>query len=126
MPETMPSRVGSLRSIHSTMVQPSGAGHGGDDGVKCGDGGQGVRRPFRTGIEADPAEQQHRGADHRKGQVVRRHEVTTEAAALAQNQGGDEAGNTGIDVDDGTAGEVEDAESFAENHRPTPSGRSGA
>ncbi len=66
-------------------------------------GGQG-----RTGIEAEPTDPQHRRPDGGQHQIVRLHRHLGVTLALADDQCCDQAGDAGIDVHHGAAGEVED------------------
>ena len=63
----------------------------------------------RARVEAEPADPQEAGADQGEDEVVRRHRLLAVAGALADHQAGDEAGDAGVDVDDGAAREVEHA-----------------
>ena len=63
-----------------------------------------------AGVEAEPAHPEQRGADHGEGQVVRRHRLLAVAAALAEEERGDERRVAARHVDDETAGEVLGAE----------------
>ena len=61
-----------------------------------------------TGVEAEPAEPQDCGAEHDKRDVVRAVvRVLAEALAVADDQDQDQAGDAGVDVDHGAAGEVD-------------------
>ena len=51
-----------------------------------------------------------RGAEHDQRQAVRPHRVLLEADALADDEDHAEGRGTGVDVDGGTAGEVDDAQ----------------
>ncbi|CRQ21749.1 hypothetical protein PAERUG_E3_London_17_VIM_2_03_09_05208 [Pseudomonas aeruginosa] len=62
-----------------------------------------------TGVETEPADPQHGGPDQGVAEVVRRHRRGRVALALAQHQAGDQAGDTGVDVHHGAAGEVQHA-----------------
>ena len=70
-------------------------------------------RPLASRLEPAlkpiPAEEEEAGAGQHEGQVVRRHQVLAVAHALAEHDGADEAGDTGVDVHDGAAGEVDGA-----------------
>ncbi len=63
----------------------------------------------RAGVEAEPAHPQQRGTDHRQRQRVRREGFLAVADALADQVRTHEAGDSGVDVHDGTAREVERA-----------------
>lgn len=62
-----------------------------------------------AGVEAEPAEPEQSGAEHDQRQAVRAHRVLPEADALADDQDHAESGGSGVDVDGGAAGEVDDA-----------------
>ncbi|MNZ66102.1 hypothetical protein D3C78_843140 [compost metagenome] len=82
---------------------------GGDLGHQHGHAGGAVGRSGRACVEAEPANPQHGRAHQRVTEVVRRHRRGREALALAQHQAGHQAGDTGVDVHHGAAGEVEHA-----------------
>ncbi|ENN84882.1 hypothetical protein RHSP_42204 [Rhizobium freirei PRF 81] len=84
-------------------------GCGCDEGVYGGEHRTAGSLKVRAGIEAEPADPEHGGADHGQCHGMRGHHVLAEADALADEQGADDAGNTGIDVNDGAACEVEGA-----------------
>ena len=62
-----------------------------------------------TGVEAEPAEPQHRGADHAHRQAVRSQRLLAVTYALAEHECADEARDTSVDMHDGAACEVESA-----------------
>ncbi len=99
---------------------------GGNLGVEHGGAGKAVGSEFRAGVEAEPADPQQRSADHRIDEVVRRHVGGAVALALAENERADETRDTGVDVHDGAAGEVEHAEQRRGSRRPRPNARSGS
>ena len=119
-PEMMPRTLGFLCTSHSENIQASAAaavaiwvtvmampaltsgGHG------------------RTGVEAEPADPQQRGADHAVDQVVRRHVLRAEPGALAEHKSADEARDAGVDMHDRATGEVEHAEAAEEAAAPHP------
>ena len=72
-------------------------------------GGQVIGRQLAAGVEAEPADPQHAGAERRVGQVVRPHVFVAEADALADQQRTDQRRHAGADVHDGAAGEIERA-----------------
>jgi hypothetical protein len=82
---------------------------GGDEGVDHGKSAAAVGFEVRAGVEAEPAHPQERSADHGHGQRVRSHQLLAVADALADDEGADETGDTGVDVDDRAACEVERA-----------------
>ena len=105
-PEMMPSTLGLPRTIHSVNIHARRGGGGGDLGDGHGHAGAAVSGELGTGVEAEPADPQQRGADDREHQVVRRHVLGAEADALAEDEGADQAGDTGVDVHDRAAGEI--------------------
>ena len=84
----------------------TGRGRGKMRGAKCAGrqfvGGQGA-----AGIEAEPADPQHRGADGGIGQIMRRHRFAAVAQAFAQQQGTDQRRNAGTDMHHRSAGEIQ-------------------
>ena len=84
----MAAQVAAVVLIHTRAAVPSAARLG-------------------AGVEAEPAEPQQTGADHRERHVVRTHRDLAEAEALADDEGEDEPGHAGVDVDDGATGEVD-------------------
>ncbi len=58
----------------------------GEVGVEEGEGGERARFQRRAGVEAEPAEPQHRGADHAQREAVRGHRLLAEADALAEHE----------------------------------------
>ena len=121
-PEMMPSTDG-LPRVDPLREHP---GQRRRRGGELGDGhrhaGIAAGADCRAGIEAEPADPQQRGADHRVDQVVRRHVLGAEALALAEHQGADQAGDAGVDVHHGAAGEVEHAPVAEEAAAPHPVG----
>ncbi len=85
-------------------------GGGGEVGVDECLGGDAVGAERGAGIESEPAEPQDAGAEQSERQVVGRHRLAGPASALPEHEGKDERGHAGVDVDDGTTGEVEGAE----------------
>ncbi|MCY1287001.1 hypothetical protein D9M70_359840 [compost metagenome] len=86
-----------------------GGGGGGDLGDQHGHAGGAIGGYRGTGVEAEPADPQHGGAHQGVAQVVRRHRRGRVALALAQHQAAHQAGDTGVDVHHGAAGEVQHA-----------------
>ena len=84
-----------------------GRGAGGDHGVEEGQGGEAVGLQVGAGVEAEPADPQQGGTDHGQGQAMGRQVLTTVADALADQIGAHQTGHGGVDVDHGTAGEVQ-------------------
>ncbi len=74
-----------------------------------GHAGHTVGGQFAAGIEAEPADPQHAGANHGQDQVAGLHRVLRIAAPLAHHQSRDQTGHAGIDVHHGATGEVEHA-----------------
>ena len=108
----------ALNPLHDHPRQ--GRSSSSDLGVQHGSRGDAVSGPFRTGVEAEPAHPQKRGTDHRIDEVVRRHVLRAVTLTLAQNQGADQASNTGIDVNHGAARKVEHASGREEAAAPDP------
>ena len=107
-PEAAPREVGwpSRKRLDGEPAE-HGGGRGGQGvdpdqaGLLHGGGG--------TGVEAEPAEPQDGGAEHDERDVVRAVvRVLAEALAVADDQDQDQAGDAGVDVDHGAAGEVDD------------------
>src|SRR5580700_1396169 len=74
----------------------------------------------RAAIEAEPADPQQSGADHRERQIVGYEIVRAVAAAGAEQIGADQAGDSGIEVYDGTAGKIEHAGTLQKAATPDP------
>ena len=85
-PETQPSTEGLPLAIHSANIQPSAAAAVAICVTAIAMPARPLAADGGTGVEAEPADPQQRGADHRVGQVVRRHVVGAVADALAQHQ----------------------------------------
>src|SRR5690606_22411809 len=81
----------------------------GEDGVDEGEPGSTVCAQRGTRVEAEPAYPQQRSANHRQGEGVRRHSHFAVTAALADDIGTHQTRDTGVDVDDCAAREVESA-----------------
>ena len=81
----------------------------GNEGVGHGERRAAAGFEVRSGVEAEPAHPQQRSADHRHGQRMRSHQVLAVADALADQEGANQAGDAGIDVHHGAAGEVDRA-----------------
>ena len=96
--------------MDSTADQDRIAAAGADEGVDHGKRRAGRGFEVGAGVEAEPADPQHRGADHGQRHGMRRHVVLAVADALADQDAADQAGDAGIDVDDRAAGEVDRAE----------------
>ena len=72
-----------------------------------GGGRQAVGGQGTAGIEAEPAEPEHRGAQDGHGQVVGMKGFMAVAFAFPDDERRGQGGNPGIDVDDGAAGEIQ-------------------
>ena len=107
-PDTRPSAEGLPFAIHSTMHPRQASGAGRDERV---DHRPGRRTALASRFEPTlkPNQPTHRSAAPimHHHQRVRRHGFFAVADALAEDQAADEAGDTGVDVNDGAAGEVE-------------------
>ena len=68
------------------------------DGVEYHLGSKAVGFQVGAGVEAEPADPEEAGANHRERQVVGSQNLFAEAKALAKDDGADEACDTGIDV----------------------------
>ena len=66
-----------------------------------------IRSQFAAGIEAEPTHPQHGGAKYSVGQIMWSHVFAAKSFAASQYQSAHESGDTGTDVHDGTAGEIE-------------------
>ena len=119
-PEAMPSTLGLPWAIHSQSIQAHGGRGGGELGHEHGHARDVVRGELGAGVEAEPAHPQHAGADHGVAEVVRRHRRRGIALALAEHDAGRQAGDAGVDVHHGAAGEVEDAEAAEPAAAPDP------
>ena len=101
-------------------VDPFGD-HPGKAGRRRGDGGGGEGQAGQaagcvgavdsddggTGVETEPAEPEHTDAEHGQRQTMGRHPLLREAVALAEENEGCQCRNTGREMNDGAAGEVE-------------------
>ena len=112
-PATAPEAAPSIEALPLAIHSPSDPGQhrrgGGEQRVDEGQRGDAVGFEGGAGVEAEPAHPQQRGADHGQGQAVRRHRFLAVADALADHVGADQAGDAGVDVHHGAAGEVERA-----------------
>ena len=61
----------------------------------------------RAGIKAKPANPEHTGTGYCHGQIVRRHSLVGEAAAITQYQSGNQSANTSCNVNYSTTSEIE-------------------
>src|SRR5690606_37696935 len=84
-------------------------GSSGDLGNQHGHASGVVSSGSGAGVEAEPADPQHGGADQGVAQVVRSHRGGRVALALAQHQAGNQASDTGVDVHHGATSEVDHA-----------------
>ncbi len=112
--------------------------HPGEAGGRRGDGGGGEGQAGQAaggigavdaddraaGVEAEPAEPEQADAEQGQRQAVRSHPLGREAVALAEEDEHRQGGNTGGEVNDGAAGEIEGAlfEEPAVDH-PHPVGK---
>ncbi len=110
--EAKQRRLALHRPFHQQPGQ-RGAG-GGHHRVDEGQRRRAVGFQIRAGVEAEPANPQQRGADHRHGERVRRKRFLAIADALADHQRADETGDAGVDMHHRAAGEVERASSAGE------------
>ncbi len=78
-----------------------------DEGVGHGERSAAIGFEVRSGVEAEPAHPQQRGADHGHGQRMRSHQVLAVAGPLADQERADETGDAGVDVHHGAACEVD-------------------
>jgi hypothetical protein len=88
--------------IHSANIQdtpPPPCNEGVGHGERCA----AVGFEVRSGVEAEPADPEQRGADHGHGQRVRSHQLLAVAGPLADQQRTDETGDAGVDVHHGAA-----------------------
>ena len=79
----------------------------------------------RTAVEAEPADPQHAGADHRQRRAVRRDLALREMAAFADNHRADKGRRTGRGVDHDAAGEIHHAPAGHDAAAPDPVGDRG-
>ena len=105
-PEEMPMTVGLPRCVHSTSIQVKRRDGGGDLRHGHRHAGLDVGGHSRTGVEAEPADPQQRGADQSQHHVV----AGAGVLALAEADRAHQTGNAGVDMHDGAAGEVEHLE----------------
>ena len=76
---------------------------GGDEGRA----GQAVRGQGAAGVEAEPAEPEEAGPEDGHGQVVRNEGLPAVALPAANDQGGGQGGDTGVDVHHRAPGKVQ-------------------
>ena len=69
--------------------------------------GYAVGRELAAGVETEPAEPKHTGAQHRVGEVMRRHGNGAEAQPFTDHQGANQRRHAGADMDHSSAGEIE-------------------
>ncbi len=74
--------------------------------VDPGVGREVARRQRGSGVESEPAEPQQAGTEHHERDVVAAHLLPRPAAAFAEDERHGQACGTGVDVDDGSSGEV--------------------
>ena len=78
------------------------------------------RRERRAAVEAEPADPQQPRADDRQRQIERREILAAKALSLADHQRRDQPGDAGVDVHDGSAGEVQQTHLLQEAAAPHP------
>lgn len=102
------TEAGGLAVTDALGEEPAeDGGGGGGGGVDPGQAGSTVGGERGAGVEAEPSEPQQRGTEHDERQVVRTEGGATEAGTLADDDGQDESGDTGVDVHDRATGEVD-------------------
>ena len=121
-PEMMPSTRGLPRATHSANIQASAA-------AAVAIWVTAIAMPARPlAATAEPALKPNQPTHSSEApiteqdEVVRRHVLGAEAAALAEHEGADQAGDAGVDVHHGAAGEVEHAPVAEEAAAPHPVG----
>ena len=95
--------------------------------VKLNEGGVDEDARHRVGeaqraaaVEADPADQQQRGADHGQDRVVSGDDLCAITLTATQEDGADQACDARVDVNDGAAREVQHARRTEETAAPDP------
>ena len=78
----------------------------------------------RATVEAEPADPEKTGSDHRQREVEGCEIIVAVAVALADHVSRNQPGDAGIEVNDGAAGKIESSPLGQENRRPIPSARS--
>src|SRR5262249_56758182 len=71
-------------------------------------------------VEAEPADPEQARADHRQRQVMGCEIVRAVAVAFAEHVSRDQTGNARIEVDDGAAGKIENADTGEKAAAPHP------
>ena len=79
-----------------------------------------TRRERRAAVEAEPADPQQPRADDRQRQIERREILAAKTLPLADHQRRDQPGDAGVDVHDGSAGEVQQTQLLQEAAAPHP------
>ena len=82
-------------------------------------GGDFIRSEGAAGIEPEPAEPKKTGAEYRHRQVMGQHHFSAMSLALADHEANDQTGYAGNDMDDCSAGEIENSH-FPEPTADTP------
>ena len=83
-----------------------------------GKAGARVGAERRAAVEAEPADPQQPGADHRQRQIVGREILGAVAAPRAEHESGDQPGDAGIEMHHRAAGEIEHARRLPRNPPP--------
>ena len=111
-------RLAALDPLQPAPHQRAGAG-----GEMRGDDREHRARPRRerrAAVEAEPADPQQPRADDRQRQIERREILAAETLALADHQRRDQPGDAGVDVHDGSAGEIQQTHLLQEAAAPHP------
>ncbi|SRR5579883_2393025 len=74
----------------------------------------------RAAIESEPADPQHAGADYRQRKVEWREIIAPVAVPCTNDVGRDEAGDAGVEMHNGTTGEIEEAGAGKKTAAPDP------
>ena len=119
-PEIMPSTDGLRRVAHSIARPGQRAGAGGKMRRRDRHHRARIGAKRRAAIEAEPADPQHAGADHREREVVRRQVLGAVALALAEHLCRDQAADAGGQMHHEAAGEIEHAHGGEEAAAPDP------
>ncbi len=108
-PEAAPSIEGLPLNIHFAAASRTAWRRGGQHGVDEGQAGDAVGGAGGTGIEAEPAHPQQRGADHGHGQECGAIASRPKPMRLPSTKAPTRPATRGVDMDHGAAGEVERA-----------------
>src|SRR5690606_11194310 len=71
--------------------------------VEHGDTSERIGTGSGTGVETEPANPQKGSADDRQDEIMRSHIRVAVTIALADDEGSDQTGNTGVNMNDRTA-----------------------